>query len=749
MKKKLLYLKHQIALTDYRHYICVSITLAFLCVALFVFPYSIWRFIESGRDFGRSLAYLCTDSILPLFGFHVGTVVPSVNSLTKMPFAQNYDFPTTWEGFKAEFIGYWTSFGDKSNFFGYLSAVGKDTFYGVRILVLIIPIILILGLIFYKVLNTPNINYNVDTKPLRIFKRISDKTYRPAKKWINGFVEFLGEHRNYLMIWACIWGFAFNLFSIVLEFLAFFFYFEVSFDVVNIYRQVYKLGYDLLPMLHFVPIIVWGIIGLCIFHWWRRRRGFDNLDHMEMQNRGFINERSIVLMLCGSMGSCKTTIGTDIALSQEVMYRDSQLEIMLECDFMFPYFPWINLENVIKKAMANHYVYNLHTVKCFIRKLRRQYKRRPNSFNLFGYDISRYETTANNGLYISSLWEIITVYAQAYLMYILRSSLIISNYSIRSDNVKNDIGNLPLWDTDFFRRHPDLKESRYAHILDFDTLKLGRKIVADNVDSDCFEFGVISITEIGKERGNQTDQARIKEELKKNPNVATQLNDFFNRMLKMIRHAGTVMNKCFTRVICDEQRPESLGADARELAEIVHIDEVSEMRLCMPFFTLEESLHNFLFKHFVNLYKKYRFLRGDNSLFMYVLKSVIIALHRYYVRTYNQFGYRKADLSVEAGTQDGKLKERNYYLMAKKIYAKRFATDCFSDFFDTRVSRSNIGIDDIPTFRTERATFAEMDKENSYFFRDLCKLLQNEENNKEMRADETPATKKKTKIKGK
>ena len=60
--------------------------------------------------------------------------------------------------------------------------------------------------------------------------------------------------------------------------------------------------------------------------------------------------------------------------------------------------------------------------------------------------------------------------------------------------------------------------------------------------------------------------------------------------------------------------------------------------------------------------------------------------------------------------------------MFKKIYARRFSTDCFSDFFNAKALRSKFGLDDLPEFKTEKASFDEMLMENSYFFNDLVKI---------------------------
>ena len=76
-------------------------------------------------------------------------------------------------------------------------------------------------------------------------------------------------------------------------------------------------------------------------------------------------------------------------------------------------------------------------------------------------------------------------------------------------------------------------------------------------------------------------------------------------------------------------------------------------------------------------------------------------------------------MQVENGTQDGPRADKRYFLMTKKIYSKRFSTDCFSDFFTIKTLRSNVGLDDMPEYDTEKATFDELKKQNSYFVTDL------------------------------
>ena len=191
----------------------------------------------------------------------------------------------------------------------------------------------------------------------------------------------------------------------------------------------------------------------------------------------------------------------------------------------------------------------------------------------------------------------------------------------------------------------------------------------------------------------------------------------------MVRHSATVDNFPFVRVLTDEQRPESWGADARDLCEIVHIRESGNNRLAMPFFMFGEMLHDWVFGRFVRLYYEYRFNRADNTLIMYLLKTVTAKINQYYEGIYNRFGYCVLDVQIERGTQDGALEDKRYYLMTKKVYSRRFATDCFADFFTVKSLRSAVGIEDLSEYQTEKASFAELELQNSYFVGDLMKHL--------------------------
>lgn len=704
---------------DYRHYICIAITLALVATSIFAFPYAFKRICECFKDFGTSVAfYFCK-----LLG--INDVHATVNDVSEMPIYLPNGFPATWEEFQTYWVQYWNIFFKRETLSAYWQSVGNVALIFAYIL-LFVPILIVVYYVLKRVLDKQNNDYNVDSKHLRRFKKLSDKTYRPAKAWLQGFIGFVKEYKAYYVIWTCIFAYAFNFFAIAIEFVSYYLYFCMSFDFANIYRQIYKLVVDLSVVVTKIPLWLWLIVGYGVICVLRKKIAYSRLHHFEMKNRGFINERSIVCFIVGTMGKGKTTMEIDMGLSTEAMFRDKAFELLLENDLRFPYFPWINFENALRNAIEKHAVYNLATCKRFVRSKQKNWEHNKTQKKIFMYDFERYGLTSCDELCVKDIWQVLESYAQLYFIYIVQSSLIIGNLSTRTDNVIDDIGNFPIWNTDFFKRDARLIDafSRHSHILDFDMLRLGKRLVEENERSDMFEFGVVTITEIGKERLNALELSDVKKSDKR----ANQKNDLFNYWLKMARHSATVDGYPFIKVFVDEQRPESWGADARELSEIGHIVARNDKKLAMPFFAIEELIYDFVFSRFVNLYKKYRYLRGDNTLSMYVLKSICTKIHSYYTGIYNRFSYIPCDIALEAGVQDGKMAMKKYYLATKKIYSKRFSTDCFSEFFTEKTLKSTFGLDDLVEFKTEKASFDEMLQENSYFFEDLCKMLKSDKN---------------------
>ena len=685
--------------------ICITaaISACFIALAVFVFCGSYVRLISAFKDFGLSVGFYFAE----LFGLEHG-IVPSVNDLSGISLPQ-IDLPHTAEGFSEQAQKYFNLLFSSGNFIGWLGYISGVMGNFVKVILVVLPCFLLLGLVIKALYRRGNNNYGKDTIPLRIFKGVSRVTYQPLKAFVWGYVAFICAHRWILVCWLIIWAANFNLITMAVEFFAYYFYFAITYDFSSLYLQFVKLISDLSTPFKYFPW--WGILPLAVYLFDRFRKGiaFNRLRHNEAKNCGFINELPIVSMSCGSMGKKKTTLITDMVLSQEVMFLQKALEILQNADMKFPYFPWIKLEKKVQTLMDGGTIYNLATAKEWIKGEREKFEKGDISV-LYGYDFKRYGMTFDNALGVQNIFEVLETYAQAYFIYIVQSSLIVSNYSIRTDNALIDDGNFPLWLTDFFPKH-FRRNSRHSKILDFDILRLGKKVLENNPLAGSFEFGVVAITEIGKERGNNLEL----KEVRKGTDDANQKNDLFNSWLKMCRHSATVDNFPFIKVFTDEQRPESWGADARDLCDVIHIVSSGDMRLAMPFYTIEEMISEWAFNRFMRLYEDFRFRRGDNTLLVHILKSVTAWIWRRNLRIYNRFGYSVLKIEKERGTMDGKTENKKYYLMNAKIYAKRFSTDCFSDYFNDLARRSHTGLADYLEYATEKASVTELQAQNSYF----------------------------------
>lgn len=686
----------------------VILSAVFVLLGVFVFRQAYLRFWETLCDFGRSIAYY----FCGIFGIE-HNIPPTVTEYSSV---MRWDIllPSDFTGFQSSAADYFGLLFSKDNFTAWGQTLANTLGNAAKIISILLPCIVILIFAVKRLYAKGNNRYNKDTAPLRIFKKTMSVTYQPAKIFTLSYLSFLKEHGAVWICWLVLWAFHLNMTSIVLGALAYYFYFAVAFDFIGLYVQVCKLLIDLQFIFRYFPWWASVFAVYPLFHRWRKRIAVNRLRHNEARNCGFINELPIVSITCGSMGKKKTTMITDMTLSQEVMFRQKALSILQNTDLTFPYFPWLMFEKELRACMEHGTVYNLATAKEWVKLKRSRFlKHRNPDLQLYGYDYKRYGAVYDDALKISSLFDAMETYALSYFIYVIECSLIVANYSVRTDNKLIDGGNFPIWVTDFFSENK--RKSRHSHVLDFDVLRLGKKVLENNPNAGSFEFGVVAITEIGKERGNNLEL----KEVKKGGDETNQKNDLFNSWLKMCRHSATVDNYPFIKIFTDEQRPESWGADARDLCEIIQIASSGDMKLALPFYTVEDMLSEWAFNRFIRLYYDFRFRRGDNTLLVYLLKSVTAWLWKRNARIYNRYGYSILKIEKERGTMDGKPEKKKYYLASGKIYANRFSTDCFSDYFNDTARKSKVGLRDYIEYATEKASVEELKMQNSYFINSL------------------------------
>ncbi|MBQ9086502.1 MAG: hypothetical protein IJY47_04885 [Clostridia bacterium] len=441
---------------------------------------------------------------------------------------------------------------------------------------------------------------------------------------------------------------------------------------------------------------------------------------MEAKNRGFDNSLPVVTMACGSMGLGKTKTAVDISLSFQNEFRDQSLEFLDRNMLRFPNFDFHSFERSLKEEIQNKNIKNLATARRYIREKRFEYGRHPAPEQIWGYDLRKHPKSYNNGLELVGIWICLENYAQEYLIYTMNTSLIISSLAIRCDLDPVDKGFFLSFNQDFFRRDPHKVDeySCFSHIIDFDLFRIGCQMNKENAIAGSFEFGVIVVSEIGKERQNTLELR----ETKKNATEANQKNDLFNSWLKMCRHAATVEGYSFIRFICDEQRPESWGADARDLCAILNIKSVSERRTALMFCLLPSFFLSVFIPKYFRFYNKVKKYGNENALVIQRLHSVVGKIYGACERKDNVFGYYKEKIAREVGTMDEETEDHVYYLMPKKIYAGRYSTDCYKDLFSGRALEAGTSLYTIDTYKTACALLEELARQNSYFANEFIKM---------------------------
>ena len=361
----------------------VALTLALLGV--FVFCSSYLRFGETCVEFGQAIAfYFCE-----IFGIE-HHIVPSANAPSQVV-GNMIKLPDNFGGFKEDTQSYFSLLFSGENFVGWWGSVTQTLSVLSKALVVLLPCMIAIWYLVKWLYGRSNTRHNKDTVPLTVFKFVSKYTYQPLKRFVGEYRCFLREHGWLWKCWIATWVFHFNLASIIMGFLAYYFYFAVTFDLATLYPQLCRLFIDIQIPFKYFPY--WSLVFVAwkLFQRWRRRIALSRLRHYEARNCGFINELPIVSITCGSMGKKKTTAITDMTLSQEVMFRQKALEILQHNDIKFPFFPWIMFEKELQACMEYGTVYNLATVKAWVGLKRTRFMRHHNAqWQLYGYDVGRY-----------------------------------------------------------------------------------------------------------------------------------------------------------------------------------------------------------------------------------------------------------------------------------------------------------------------------------------------------------------------
>ena len=245
----------------------VVLTAVFLLIGVLVFEKSYLRIWESCKDLGNSAKYYFCE----IFGIEHSTNVTVGNNSNVID--EGGLLPDTPQEFGTKAGVYFRLLINGKNITAWMGLIGQKTVVTARFLVLAIPFFLLLGFAIKKLYGRRNTKHNHDTVPLRIFKGFSAVTYQPLKRFVIGYIEFLKTYEKIVTAWLILWAFHLNLATIVIEFIAYYLYFAVSYKLSTVYVQICKLVVDLQIVLKHFPWWSLGGVGWILFCRWREKLG--------------------------------------------------------------------------------------------------------------------------------------------------------------------------------------------------------------------------------------------------------------------------------------------------------------------------------------------------------------------------------------------------------------------------------------------------------------------------------------------
>ncbi len=541
-----------------------------------------------------------------------------------------------------------------------------------------------------------------------------------ARRWEAVF-GFFGHVRDIVLsiFYACpVWLFwtmllvilsGTNLLTVIVGFFANVFHLSVNLSLRSFWIQIYKLALDLTITFSTLPWYVWVAVFYYIFCKLRRMFALNRLAAMEGKLREFIKRLPLAILITGKIGVGKTQNNMNLTLSMQDAMRDSMRESMLTIRAEFPEYPWEELDRQIG---VMHLCGDLPS-KVATRALFASLVQEDEIF--YGYTGER---TFTDGVIVKYLSDRIVDYAELQYMYRVQC-LVSSSYSMRVDADFTDKGKMPLWTTDYFGTPPfdPRGVAVRTHILDFDTLRLGKTFSGENAGA--WEFGILSHTEMGKDFGN----ALTNKDAKSTDKHANIKNDMLIDRIKILRHSSTACYTPYCRYIGDEQRPTSLGADALDLCDVLKISDSSQTKSTYPLLTIERFFYDLLESLWFGWYATRAVNRADTDAFAFLIRRWMKMFYPKIEEQRQLFGYQKMKVKLVDGADlNAEPEEFEIYNCFKKTRAARYATDCFSDIVATRALRTDWEFDLSKSYEGSEATPEELARQHSYFGEKLLNI---------------------------
>ncbi|MBE5751036.1 MAG: hypothetical protein E7357_01340 [Clostridiales bacterium] len=726
------------------------------------------------KDVGNSCAYY-TSFMLDAYGFDVFDASATVQYI---PESMDVFMPASWAEIKEYCAGFWSRFSSKAYLKGYFAWLGTGIAKGSKgfLLVFILAMPLILCVILSFILSDES--YGKQSIPLRIWLFFEKFFFFPIVRTIKRWWRFIHDEdkdgykivnidsekkdkdgnveahpsvvgKRYRIVFIAIWMFNLNIATIGFEFIAWMLWVGPALGFYNIFTQIAKLALDLSVGIRTLPKIVSIVLGLWIFHKYRRHIGFERLSDLEKDDMQFLEDNPGNYTVVGKPRVGKTKLITLLARLENKRFRFRAKRKMMEDMKQFPALNW----HAVRQTVDNFRKlpkFGLEYIRGFCEELQSCFESRKSMSDkerkgtlknfqaqgyvgddfIFGYDYEKFGMTYNNGLILIPIWRALTYYMEEYAIY-TSDSLVISNYPIRSTIRFKQRGRcFPVMKSNCFKLRPQDVESAttWSHIIPHDGLRLGVKYNPDGKYNNSIDSGLLVISEAGKEFGNQiTNRGKDK------AGGCNPTNDLWMMNAKMISHAMTVNYECYTRIMVDEQRSGSIQTDFNELGTKLTLKRRTKDKIMMPFFALEEAAYMLICSAYDKIYEFYWSRHGKDCLTMHALSWLDGIINSHYVRTMNVFGSNDVKLRTtdeSSGETMEKSKDETLHVMKGMTDGDVYDTGFFGIVYREKFKRSEVGgREKIPCFTSKSPTIPQMVFQQSHMYKEVFKYFKVDEFN--------------------
>ncbi len=568
------------------------------------------------------------------------------------------------------------------------------------------------------------------SKPVKFIEKTGYKVGRPVMLFLKNFFSKWKKNKWYKWITICLLAYNINVFSMILLFLACYFYFIFSFDFLALYFLVLKILICLSELIRPVFYPAWIVFTIGLITYIKILLGRRKLKDLLDKDIKIVKSAGMSIMTIGVPGTGKDSCNIIMAFIEQHILRTTAIDLLFEIRHEFPDFNWRAIEEMIEKKMSDPIKENQFMNKVQVEDHFRSWIERERFWeekkDLLGYSLKKQRILFWDGLKQESIIEAIYDYAQIY--YILISKLLESNYSIRVDKAVEITGHFPTYKWDPLKTNPrNLDSFHRSTPFDFNEMRIIKPVVDENnPDSQTvlFDAGIMMISEYEKERGNRyTNQSRTFDTTSPSQDGTPVFN-------ALIRHLTTVRHHCFGRIIMNGQDLNTLSGREIKMVETVMFiaPEKRKLKTALPLFWLENTILEWANEFFTVRDIKYSELRNDKSVYSWIVAKAA-SFFGWINRLINSnFGYESVPLTMSGANLDGSQVNKGqgmFNLIHKIPYSDVYYTDINKEYWKKAKIMAVSGINQRPEFSGPLATAEELKSMHGYLPAELALAAEN------------------------